>query len=276
MSLPAPFASAAQVQPARADSARCAPRPRNFGATDCPKNAHLIPEWENLEEEVELLRRANATSIIDEGDLAALMRVADLSNRDFSAHRQNTRVVMGGPIVIEDQAAKQELPAHMKNLPIPKRPAWNKKMAKEQVDHNEKEAFLTWRRGFVEMEENYDIAMTPFEKNIEFWRQLWRVVEKSDVVVQVVDARNPLLYLSEVGGCDLARRLSLPCLPSPSPSLPPSGPRARSLVRLLVADWTPPLLRACAVASRVCDRGGRAQDQCHPLQQGGSAAEKGA
>ena len=216
MSLPAPFASAAQVQPARADSARCAPRPRNFGATDCPKNAHLIPEWENLEEEVELLRRANATSIIDEGDLAALMRVADLSNRDFSAHRQNTRVVMGGPIVIEDQAAKQELPAHMKNLPIPKRPAWNKKMAKEQVDHNEKEAFLTWRRGFVEMEENYDIAMTPFEKNIEFWRQLWRVVEKSDVVVQVVDARNPLLYLSEVGFYGLARRFPLPCLPSRS------------------------------------------------------------
>eukprot|EP00961_Rhodomonas_salina_P270637 3656711-Rhodomonas_salina.4 len=39
--------------------------------------------------------------------------------------------------------------------------------------------------------------MTPFEKNLEFWRQLWRVVEKSDVVVQVVDSRNPLLYRSE-------------------------------------------------------------------------------
>ena len=49
---------------------------RNYGATDCPKNAHLIPEWENLDEEVELARRANATSIIDEGDLASLMRVA--------------------------------------------------------------------------------------------------------------------------------------------------------------------------------------------------------
>jgi len=170
---------------------------RNFGATDCPKNAHLIPEWENLVEEVELQRRAGATSIIDEGDLAALMRVADLSNRDFAAQRQNTRVVMGGPIVVEDQSTKEALPDHMANLPIPKRPPWTKSMPKEQVDHNEKEAFLLWRRGFVELEENYDIALTPFEKNLEFWRQLWRVVEKSDVVVQVVDARNPLLYISE-------------------------------------------------------------------------------
>lgn len=36
--------------------------------------------------------------------------------------------------------------------------------------------------------------MTPFEKNLEFWRQLWRVIERSDVVVQIVDARNPLLF----------------------------------------------------------------------------------
>jgi large subunit GTPase 1 len=36
--------------------------------------------------------------------------------------------------------------------------------------------------------------LTPFEKNLHVWRQLWRVVERSDVVVQIVDARNPLLY----------------------------------------------------------------------------------
>lgn len=28
------------------------------------------------------------------------------------------------------------------------------------------------------------------------WRQLWRVLERSDVVVQVVDSRDPLLYRS--------------------------------------------------------------------------------
>ena len=40
------------------------------------------------------------------------------------------------------------------------------------------------------------MVFTPFEKNIEVWRQLWRVIERSDIVVQIVDARNPLLYRS--------------------------------------------------------------------------------
>ena len=34
-----------------------------------------------------------------------------------------------------------------------------------------------------------------FEQNIEVWRQLWRVLERSDVAVVVVDARNPMLHL---------------------------------------------------------------------------------
>lgn len=39
-------------------------------------------------------------------------------------------------------------------------------------------------------------TVAPFEKNLEVWRQLWRVVEKSDVLVQIVDSRNPLLFRS--------------------------------------------------------------------------------
>ena len=31
--------------------------------------------------------------------------------------------------------------------------------------------------------------LTPFEKNLEVWRQLWRVLERSDVVVQVGGGR---------------------------------------------------------------------------------------
>lgn len=39
--------------------------------------------------------------------------------------------------------------------------------------------------------------MTPFERNLEMWRQLWRVIERSDLIVQIVDARNPLLFRSQ-------------------------------------------------------------------------------
>lgn len=34
--------------------------------------------------------------------------------------------------------------------------------------------------------------MTPFERNLQLWRQLWRVIERSHLIVQIVDARNPL------------------------------------------------------------------------------------
>ncbi len=37
-------------------------------------------------------------------------------------------------------------------------------------------------------------TVTPYEKNLDVWRQLWRVVERSDVLVQIVDARMPTFY----------------------------------------------------------------------------------
>lgn len=46
-------------------------------------------------------------------------------------------------------------------------------------------------------ENNVKLAITPFEKNIEVWRQLWRVIEKSDFLLQIVDARNPYFFFSE-------------------------------------------------------------------------------
>ena len=40
--------------------------------------------------------------------------------------------------------------------------------------------------------ESSSLLLTPFERNIQLWRQLWRVLERSQLVVQIVDARNPL------------------------------------------------------------------------------------
>lgn len=45
-------------------------------------------------------------------------------------------------------------------------------------------------------EMNKEKKVTPFEKNLEVWRQLWRVMERSDLICQLVDARNPLFYYS--------------------------------------------------------------------------------
>ncbi|KAL0655667.1 hypothetical protein Bca4012_076251 [Brassica carinata] len=43
------------------------------------------------------------------------------------------------------------------------------------------------------LEENEKLVLTPFEKNLDIWRQFWRVLERSDLIVMVVDARDVLV-----------------------------------------------------------------------------------
>jgi large subunit GTPase 1 len=84
------------------------------------------------------------------------------------------------------------------NLQLPRRPEWDKGTSAEELNSREKTSFLDWRRKIAIMEdEKPEEAVTPFEKNLEVWRQLWRVIERSNVVVQIVDSRNPLFYRSE-------------------------------------------------------------------------------
>jgi ribosome biogenesis GTPase A len=87
-------------------------------------------------------------------------------------------------------------------------------MTAPQLDKQEKAAFLDWRRGLAayvvgyfcrkslilntfRLQEEEKLLLTPFEKNLEVWRQLWRVLERSHMVVQIVDARNPLRFRCE-------------------------------------------------------------------------------
>jgi large subunit GTPase 1 len=56
---------------------------------------------------------------------------------------------------------------------------------------------LEWRRDIAHMEEgNVNLAITPFEKNLAVWKQLWSVIERCQVLVQIVDARSPFFYYS--------------------------------------------------------------------------------
>jgi len=83
----------------------------------------------------------------------------------------------------------------VKALPIPRRPKYVEKTEVKEFERLEREAFLNWRRALaMEEEQNIHFAITPFEKNIEIWRQLWMVVDKADLLVQIVDGRNPLYY----------------------------------------------------------------------------------
>lgn len=103
-------------------------------------------------------------------------------------------------------------------LRVPRRPQWNRKMTRQQLEKQERESFLDWRRDLARLAEDSTLLLTPFERNVELWRQLWRVLERSHLVVQIVDARNPLgfrsadleEYVREVGSDEGDEEITVP------------------------------------------------------------------
>lgn len=73
---------------------------------------------------------------------------------------------------------------------MPRRPAWRYDEAVDVVDRRETAALRAWRDRVVAGQDSPPF----FEQNIETWRQLWRVIERSDVIVIVADIRYPALH----------------------------------------------------------------------------------
>lgn len=96
----------------------------------------------------------------------------------------------------------------------PKRPKWRYDMSKNEVEKNEEGLFKKW---LDETDHIFDEwvgrgppaptgdtgnqgetvmprAPTYFERNLEVWRQLWRVTEISQVLLILLDSRCPLLH----------------------------------------------------------------------------------
>ena len=84
------------------------------------------------------------------------------------------------------------------SIQIPRRPKWMPGIKPKDFEILENESYLNWRRSLSEIEINAgNLVITPYEKNISVWRQLWLTIEKSQVLIQIVDARNPLFFRSE-------------------------------------------------------------------------------
>lgn len=149
-------------------------------------------------------------SVTQETSLDEFLSTAELQDKKFAEDRKqgvkvikvnNQRVKTSdyNPYLLttRQEAQKFQLQeAHRHELTIPRRPKWDRKMTKFELEQKEKDAFLEWRRQLAILQQNNDLLLTPFERNLNLWKQLWRVVEQSDLVVQIVDARNPLLFRS--------------------------------------------------------------------------------
>ncbi|GMR53607.1 hypothetical protein PMAYCL1PPCAC_23802 [Pristionchus mayeri] len=134
-----------------------------------------------------------------ESNMEELFAKAELAGSTFNAERGAVQIVdKDSTVVVRTNAditnfnALKTSKEHL--LKIPRRPAKHTYQTAEELHALENEMFLSWRLGLSHLEDMDGVALTPFERNLDIWRELWRVVERSDIIVQIVDARNPLLF----------------------------------------------------------------------------------
>ncbi|KAG0006148.1 hypothetical protein BGZ65_009176 [Modicella reniformis] len=124
--------------------------------------------------------------------LQSVTQEEKLNIKVISNHYEN-------PFMLSAEMEKETLAKHKEfksELTVPRRPPWDETTTAQQLQRMEREAFLDWRRQLANLAERENLLLTPFERNLEVWRQLWRVIERSHLVVQIVDARNPLFFRS--------------------------------------------------------------------------------
>eukprot|EP01088_Endostelium_zonatum_P018734 TRINITY_DN6111_c0_g1_i2.p1 TRINITY_DN6111_c0_g1~~TRINITY_DN6111_c0_g1_i2.p1 ORF type:complete len:403 (-),score=163.77 TRINITY_DN6111_c0_g1_i2:96-1280(-) len=161
-----------------------------------PENFEFKKYYEPDKVREEEKQKSKLVSVTHESNLTEFVKEAELADREFEVEKQNVVVLKKDSFMIRTEPTAEQKAMMLKEwnkLKIPRRPEWSYSDSAEEIDKKERDSFLQWRRQLAELEKREDLILTPFEKNIEVWRQLWRVVERSDIIVQIVDARNPVI-----------------------------------------------------------------------------------
>ena len=141
---------------------------------------------------------STVVSVTDQTSLDEFLATAEAAHRNFEAERGHA-AIQGLGVLSEDQEIDPNEASDDEDetefCSIPKKPIYTDEDTAETFQEKENESFLKWKRSLARLQAK-NPKLPPFERNIEFWRQLWKIVELSDVVVQVVDARDPLFYQS--------------------------------------------------------------------------------
>lgn len=180
---------------------------RNAGYKNAVRAKQLIDQdQQQHKEHMEIVladRQApkkNMGSVTHVNDLEELMENVTLADEEFVVEKQNLVVLTKTATMLPPRQSPHSAIAERATnaaIRIPRRPKWVEGMSAAELDKLERKAFLDWRRELARAEERDSLLLTPFEKNIEIWRQLWRVVERSDAIIQVVDCRDPTFFRCE-------------------------------------------------------------------------------
>eukprot|EP01105_Mastigella_eilhardi_P021794 TRINITY_DN5303_c0_g1_i1.p1 TRINITY_DN5303_c0_g1~~TRINITY_DN5303_c0_g1_i1.p1 ORF type:complete len:662 (-),score=175.90 TRINITY_DN5303_c0_g1_i1:26-1990(-) len=169
--------------------------------TNCDQGAVVLATSADI---VSARQRAAASaltrgSITHESDLDHLLNEAVMAGERFEAEKEFKVIFAKNAFNIAQVKTPDQLAAQRATfkLGVPRRPTWNEHTSPEELATAEGRAFVDWRRELAHIEEEERLLLTPFEKNLDIWRQLWRVVERSDALAQIVDARDPLFFMCE-------------------------------------------------------------------------------
>jgi len=93
---------------------------------------------------------------------------------------------------------------------MPLRPKWSYKMSSRRVHWKENKGFQRWMAEVKLKIQDRGGYAPVFEMNMQVWRQLWRLLERIDVAVVVVDARHPLMHLPPALYAHITHNLKMP------------------------------------------------------------------
>jgi len=85
---------------------------------------------------------------------------------------------------VNDLSAPSELFFDESVHDFPQRPQWKEGWSKERLEQSEQKYFREYCQAKLQLE-----GISYFELNIETWRQFWRVIEMSDVLLLILDIR---------------------------------------------------------------------------------------
>ena len=169
------------------------------GQASEPKSSHSGPKLDATEEAFRNLdvEEAHNTAVVE--TTAVPLSKSGMPNNLTSTFAKDSDAA----VEARKQAASTPLDLSRRSEPLvsavfpslnfPRRPPWTSSTTKEELERNEQRHFDAWLR---QIHGQYDLEeLSPFEHNLNVWRQLWRVLERSDLVLMVADVRNPLLYI---------------------------------------------------------------------------------
>ncbi|RWS21979.1 guanine nucleotide-binding protein-like 1 [Leptotrombidium deliense] len=114
------------------------------------------------------------------------------SNDELKRKKEEARLPLP-PVDPEKCEVESEDIFVLPHLALPKRQFWTSNMSKNELDLKEQRYFREYVSTLERECENVG-ELGYFELNLETWRQLWRVLEMSDIILVIADIRHPIFH----------------------------------------------------------------------------------